>query len=208
MSDFNEAAKEVVFRVLSALANKKAKHVDSDQEYDIDSRIISTTSVVGRYGRYYSANSWDFWDKLEVTMLTVPALRERREDIPLIANQCLKSISDGDQLSFANKAMQLMLTTEWPGNVRQLISVVKQCARLCKTKVISESLLNSRLSNPVFQIPTLSAAHRDFERNYLTEVLKVTNGNVTKASEMAKRNRTEFHRLLKKHKIEAKSFRG
>lgn len=207
MSDFNEANEEVVFRFLTSLVNKKAKPIDSDEEYEIDSRILSTTSVIGRYGRY-SAHSWDFWDKLEISKLTIPALRERREDIPLIANQCLKSIKNGEQLSFANKAMQLMLTAQWPGNVRQLLSVVKQCARLCKTKVISESLVNSRLSNPVFQIPPLSAAHREFERNYLTELLKITNGNVTKASEMAKRNRTEFHRLLKKHKIEAKSFRS
>jgi len=103
--------------------------------------------------------------------------------------------------------MQQMLAAEWPGNVRHLINVVKQCVRLTKTKIISDQLVSSRIGNAVFQVQPLTNAHRDFEREYLTEALKVTNGNVTKAASLAKRNRTEFHRLLKKHKIEAKSFR-
>ena len=207
ISDFNEASDTQIYSFLNCMLNKRAKYVDQDYEYSFECRIIATTSYVGRFGKY-TDDTWDFWDKLEINRLTVPALRDRREDIPLIANQCLSSIESGRELSFANKAVQLMLTTEWPGNVRQLLSVVRQCARLCKTKIISESLVNSRLSNPVYEIQPLSTAHRNFERDYLTVLLKVTNGNVTKASEMARRNRTEFHRLLKKHKIEAKSFRG
>jgi len=206
LADFNEASRELVYKTLTALISKAAKPVDSEEQYSIDVRVIATTSIVGRYGDLGQV-PWDFVNKLDFSTLSVPALRERREDVPLIANQYLASLDLDKELSFANKAMQLMLSAEWPGNVRQLISVVRQCARLCKTKVISESLVNSRLSNPVFQIQPLSNAHRDFERNYLTDVLKATNGNVTKASEMAKRNRTEFHRLLNKHKIEAKSFR-
>ena len=207
ISDFNEADPKLIYQFLHCMVNKKVKYVDQDIEYSFDCRLIATTSFVGRYGKY-TDDTWDFWDKLEISGLTVPALRERREDIPLIANQCLNSMDKNHGFSFANKAIQLMLTTEWPGNVRQLISVVKQCARLCNTKIISESLVNSRLSNPVFKIQPLSTAHRNFERDYLTDLLKATNGNVTKASEMARRNRTEFHRLLKKHKIEAKSFRS
>lgn len=206
LDDFNESSRELVYRTLTALIDNKAKPVDSEEYYDIDVRVIALTSLIGRYGGR-SQSSWSFLSKLDFVLLTVPALRERREDIPLIANKYLSNIDPNQELSFANKAIQLMLKADWPGNVRQLVSVVRQCARLCKTKIISESLVNSRLSNPVFQIQPLSNAHRDFERNYLTDILKATNGNVTKASEMAKRNRTEFHRLLNKHKIEAKSFR-
>lgn len=206
LSDFNEASRSVVAKILTTLDKKRAKPVDSEQAYSIDIRLIATTPLVGRYGRH-RPTSLNFWDKLEIYLLSVPPLRERREDIPLIANQCLLSLDDDKELSFANKSMQLMLAADWPGNARQLISVVRQCARLSTTKVISESLVNSRLSSPIFQIQPLSNAHRDFERNYLTDVLKATNGNVTRASEMAKRNRTEFHRLLKKHKIVAKAFR-
>ena len=206
LDDFNESSRELVYRTLTALIDNKAKPVDSDEHYDIDVRVIALTSLIGRYGGR-NQSSWSFLSKLDFILLTVPALRERREDIPLIANKFLSNIDANQELSFANKAIQLMLKADWPGNVRQLISVVRQCTRLCKTKIISESLVNSRLSNPVFQIQPLSNAHRDFERNYLTDILKATNGNVTKASEMAKRNRTEFHRLLNKHKIEAKSFR-
>ncbi len=206
LSDFSETSRAVVAKILVALEAKQAKPVDSEASYPIDVRFLATTSLVGRYGRH-SAASLNYWDKLEMCLLSVPPLRERREDIPLIVNQCLLSIDKDRELSFANKSIQLMMEADWPGNIRQLISVVRQCARLCTTSVISESLVNSRLSNPVFQIQPMSSAHRDFERSYLTDVLKATNGNVTRAAEMAKRNRTEFHRLLKKHKIDAKSFR-
>ena len=209
LSDFNEASRTLVFQLSTALSAKRAKPVDSDNQYSFDIRLILTTALVGRYGR----NTSRFWDKLGINLLSVPALRQRSEDIPLLANQCLSRFSEDclgiaeGQPSFANKAMQLLLNAEWPGNVRQLNSVVSQCARLCKTKVISESLVNSRLVNPIFQIQSLTKAHRDFERHYVTEVLKVANGNVTKASELAQRNRTEFHRLLNKHRIDAKSYR-
>jgi len=206
LNDFNEANPKLVYKVLTALVDKRAKPVDSEHSFEINVRVIATTSMLGRYGRR-SNRTWDILDKLDISILSVPALRDRREDIPLIANHYLSSFDHGHELSFASKAIQLMLRAEWPGNVRQLVSVVRQCARLCKTKVISESLVNSLLTDPVFHIQPLSNAHRDFERNYLIDALKATSGNVTKASKMAKRNRTEFHRLLKKHKIDAKSFR-
>ncbi|MFT6407264.1 MAG: two-component system response regulator GlrR [Arenicella sp.] len=212
LSDFNEASRTLIFKVLTALVAKHAKPVDSDYQYSFDIRFICSTALVGKYGRN-SRRSWDFWNKLGINLLSVPALRERREDIPLIVNQCLERLDEDNsdksitQLSLANKALQQILSNQWPGNVRQLTSVVRQCARLCRTKVVSAALVKSRLTNPTFQTQSLSSAHRDFERNYVTEVLKATNGNVTLASAMAKRNRTEFHRLLNKHKIEAKSFR-
>lgn len=206
-SDFNEASKQFVQRAMEALDRGSAYPVDSEAQYGFDIRVLTTTSIVGRYGRGHTSEKlWNLGSKLGLAVLTVPSLKERPEDIPHITAYVLNQIEDKN-IQFSNKAMQAMLSADWPGNVRQLINLVKQCVQLSKTKIVSDTLVMSRLSNRAAQIQPLTNAHRDFERDYLTEVLKITNGNVTKAANLAKRNRTEFHRLLNKHKIEAKSFR-
>lgn len=206
LSDFNEAPARLLDRLMNALISGQATPVDSDRPYTVDVRAITTTVEIGQYGPN-SQEIWRLGEKLEITVLSVPSLNERREDIPLLIKHCLDQLEGKSELQFSNKATQQLLAAEWPGNVRQLLNVVKQCARMSKTKIMSEALVNNRLGSPAFRIQPLTTAHRAFERDYLTEILKVTNGNVTRAASMAKRNRTEFHRLLKKHKIEAKSFR-
>lgn len=205
ISNFNDAKPEFLRHLFLAIFEKKAKPVDSDVVYDCDVRPICTTSRVDSYG--YSNLLGSLGEKLGTTILTVPALEDRREDIPLIVADCLANLTEVQDVQFSRKALQVLLAADWPGNVRQLINVARQCAMLSKTRIISATLVHSRLRNQASPIQPLSYAHRDFERNYLTDLLKLTNGNVTKAAEVARRNRTEFHRLLKKHKIEAKTFR-
>jgi len=206
LSDFNESPPTFRHKVLQALVANEACPIDSEVRYPVDVRAMTTTTAADDFSKNDHI-LWDLASELGITGLSVPPLRDRREDIPLIIQHALQEQNKGAELQFSNKAMQQMLAAEWPGNVRHLINVVKQCVRLTKTKIISDQLVSSRIGNAVFQVQPLTNAHRDFEREYLTEALKVTNGNVTKAASLAKRNRTEFHRLLKKHKIEAKSFR-
>ena len=206
LSDFNETPVAFLRRLLLALKNKTAQAIDSETNYPVDVRFIVTSAEVGRYGSN-NQELWDLSNQLNLTVLKVPPLRERREDIPLIVNHCLEKLNVQDDVQFSSQATQQLLAADWPGNVRHLINVVKQCVGLSQTKIISEALVQSRIGSRALQIQPLSNAHREFERGYLTELLKVTHGNVTKAATLAKRNRTEFHRLLKKHKIEAQSFR-
>lgn len=206
VTDYNEAPPSFIRRLLIAVVDKKATPINSNEFYEVDIRGICTATAIGTHGDG-EQDLWDLADRIDMTILQVPPLREHREDIPLLATHTLKTEFPKQELQFSNKAMQALLAAEWPGNVRQLINVVKQCARLTKTKIISDALVNTRLQSPIFRIQPLTSAHRTFERDYLTELLKVTNGNVTQAAALAKRNRTEIHRLLKKHKIEAKSFR-
>ena len=206
VTDFSEAPVPIIKKLLMALISKQATPINSSKAYQVDVRALATTTSIGEYGKG-EKELWDLSAKVDLTQLAVPPLRERREDIPLIANQCLQREFAEQELQFSNKALQLLLSHAWPGNVRQLISVVRQCARLTHTKIISDVLVNSRTDSQLFHIKPLTNAHRDFERDYLSELLKVTNGNVTLAATLAKRNRTEIHRLLSKHKMVAKSFR-
>jgi len=164
VSDFNESRAHFLHRLLKAVIEKKSKPIDSDIEYSCNVRVIATTALVGRYDPSNSS-LWNLASKLDITTLTVPSLEERREDIPLIISHCLSTTCEKPEFQFSNKALQLMLAADWPGNIHQLINVTKQCARLTKTKIISEALVQSRLSNRAKQVQPLSHAHRDFERN-------------------------------------------
>lgn len=206
LNDYNVASSNLLRKVLHAIINKKASPIDSDQTYPSDVLFL-TTSSVSVIGMSTNQTIFDLAENLGMIEVWVPPLRKRREDIPLLIKHALLKHADGKQIQFSNKAMRYLLAANWKGNVRQLINVVTQCAQLSKTKIISEAMVKSRLQSRAYTFEPLTAAHRKFERNYLIEILKVTNGNVTKAADMAKRNRTEFHRLLKKHKIEAKTFR-
>ena len=78
---------------------------------------------------------------------------------------------------------------------------------LTVSPVISESLVNKALRGKTGEISTLADAQSDFERNYLVQILQMTQGNVTQAARLAKRNRTEFYKLLNRHQLEPKVFR-
>lgn len=206
LNDYNEVPTRILQKLLNTLIDRKAYEVDSTRPYPVDVRVLVTTTRFESEINEDSATA-NIAARLGYTELVVPPLRKRREDIPLLIQHTISKHTSQKQIQFSAKGMQHLLAADWPGNVRHLISVITQCVRLSKTKIISEAMVQSRLSSDSYEVETLSTAHRTFERNYLVEALKVTNGNVTKAAGLAKRNRTEFHRLLKKHKIEAKSFR-
>ncbi len=100
-----------------------------------------------------------------------------------------------------------MMTAPWPGNIRQLLNVVEQVAVLSSTPVISEQLVIRALRGKTTRLPPLAEAQQEFEQEYLIRLLQMTEGNVTRAARLAKRNRTELYKLLNKHHLEAAAFR-
>ena len=95
----------------------------------------------------------------------------------------------------------------WPGNIRQLLNVVEQVAVLSVTAVISESLIYKALRGKTGEMIPLAQAQIDFELDYLVRILQMTRGNVTQAARLARRNRTEFYKLLNRHQLEPRIFR-
>ena len=152
----------------------------------------------------------DLYYRLNVVNLKLPTLKQRAEDIPLLARSLLQKSATRHQVKvsrFSDDAMQLLATSNWPGNVRQLVNVVEQCVALTQTPVIAAHLVEQALSSSSQNWPTLTEARDAFEQRYLFKLLKLTDGNVTRAAEMAGRNRTDMHKLMKKHALEAANFR-
>jgi len=152
----------------------------------------------------------DLYYRLDVVSLTLPRLDQRREDIPLLAAHFVQliTVKYGKSITgFAPDALEALATAAWPGNVRQLFNVVEQCCALTSTPLIPQALVQRALRVPTMEALSYAEARQRFERNYLVQLLKLTDGNVADAARIADRNRTEFYRLLQKHDLSPAMFR-
>ena len=197
-------------KLLRALQERQIRPVGSSKHVDIDVRIISATHKDLHKEMEESTFREDLYYRLNVVNLKLPSLKSRSEDIPLLARSLLQQSAQrhGVNVSqFSDDAMQQLVTSSWPGNVRQLVNVVEQCVALTQTPVIPLHLVEQALSATKQSWPTLTEARDAFEQQYLHKLLKMTDGNVTRAAELAGRNRTDMHKLMKKHELNAADFR-
>jgi two-component system response regulator GlrR len=103
--------------------------------------------------------------------------------------------------------MELLVTADWPGNVRQLANIVEQNVALSPAPVISVRLVEKGLGENAGRLPSLAEARDEFVRSYLVQLLQTTGGNVSQASRLAQRNRTEFYKLLSRYDINPHTFK-
>jgi two-component system response regulator GlrR len=222
LDEIGDMSLEFQAKLLRALEEREIRPVGSSQTIPIDVRIICAThqklDKAVEEGRFRE----DLYYRLHVVSLEIPPLRERREDVPLLAHYFLQDSFHSRQHSsqsgvgakvesksrFTPEAMRTLMSASWPGNVRQLRNVVEQCAVLCRAPLIANSFVQRALQHNVGEKITPFAQARDeFEYDYLVDLLQQTGGNVTHAAKLAGRNRSEFYKLLNKHHLEATAFR-
>ncbi|HGA9904220.1 TPA: two-component system response regulator GlrR [Yersinia enterocolitica] len=197
-------------KLLRVLQERKVRPLGSNRDLSIDVRIISATHRDLPKAMAKNEFREDLYYRLNVVNLKIPALHERSEDIPLLANHLLRESAKRHKpfvRSFSTDAMKRLMTASWPGNVRQLVNVIEQCVALTSAPVISEALVEQALEGENTALPTFVEARNQFELNYLRKLLQITKGNVTQAARMAGRNRTEFYKLLSRHELDANDFK-
>jgi len=199
-------------KLLRFLEERKVRPVGSSDSIDVDVRLVAATHVDLEKASESADFREDLYYRLAVVTLDVPALADRREDIALLATHFLNSMIEKNPncqaRSIAPEALNKLLSSPWQGNVRQLRNVIEQVCVLSSTAVISEQMITDALRGKNEAMPALAEAQSTFEREYLVDVLRSTAGNVTAAAKLAKRNRTEFYKLLNKHKLDAALFRS
>ncbi|EWH06316.1 response regulator GlrR [Pseudoalteromonas lipolytica SCSIO 04301] len=193
-------------KLLRVLQEKTIRPVGFQEEIPIDVRIVSATHKNLPEAINNQLFREDLYYRLNVVNLKLPPLCERREDISLLAQHFASVIAkrmNQDEKRFANDAMHALVRYDWPGNIRQLQNVIEQVVALTPGNIIAvqlvESALNSNVSNA--EPLSLNDAKKEFERDYLINTLKMAAGNVAEAAKLAKRNRSDFYKLIKKHNI-------
>lgn len=211
LDEIGDMPKPFQATLLRALQEKKVRAVGSTDDIAVDVRVVSATHV--DLEKAISAGDFreDLFYRLNGVSLSLPALSERREDIPLLANHFLHQLAEdfgADVKGFSPDALSALLNNEWPGNIRQLHNVVGQSVALSTTPLVPLTIIQKALKEESTSLLSFKDARDSFEREYLIRVMQMAAGNVTEAAKHAKRNRTEFYRLLSRHSINASVFKS
>jgi two-component system response regulator GlrR len=197
-------------KLLRVIEAREVRPIGATRSIPIDVRIISATHRDLAREKEAGTFREDLYYRLNVVTLKLPSLDERPEDVALLADTFLKKLAPRygrDKASFAPEALELLVKAKWPGNVRQLYNVVEQSIALCPTEIIPQSFVHQAIQVEMHEMTSFEDARKRFERDYLTRILKLTKGSVTQAARLARRNRTEFYKLLQRHGIEAAVFK-
>jgi two-component system response regulator GlrR len=198
-------------KLLRVLQERVVRQLGSDQGRPVDVRILSATHRDLDAAMLEGQFREDLYYRLNVITLTLPPLSERREDVALLATRFLHALAAKYQKTvsgFAPGALEALTRASWPGNVRQLYNVVEHVCALATAPLVPLTLVQRALRVPSLEVLSYTEAKQRFERNYLVQLLKLTDGNVADAARLAERNRTEFYRLLQKYDLNAAQFRS
>ena len=191
-------------KLLRVLQEKQVRPVGSTAPVPVDVRIISATYRNLEEAVAEERFREDLFYRLNVVSLELPSLDQRKEDIPLLVEYFLGTLSGGDERQvkkISPEAMQVLVDGAWPGNIRQLYNVIENSFALAASSLITEDLLHDALKQHQRKIPSLAEARRQFEQQYLIQLLQTTNGDVLRAARIANRNQSDFTQLLNRHHI-------
>lgn len=211
LDEIGDMPKPIQVKLLRALQEMKVRPVGGTKDETVDVRVISATHTDLERAMREGTFREDLYYRLNVVTFNLPSLSKRPEDIPLLAQHFLRDLANiyGDRVKgFSPEAMESLVNSEWPGNVRQLRNVVEQCVALSSTPLIPVTLVQRAVKDEPTQFMSLQDARDKFEREYLVRLLQMTAGSVSQAAKLAKRNRTEFYRLLGRHGMKAEDFKN
>ena len=209
LDEIGELPLELQPRLLRALESRQTKRVGANEYRSFDARVITATHrdlpKEIRGGRFRE----DLFHRVAVVRATIPPLRARRDDLPILVQQLLKSL--GRELPLGPQTLAQLASYDWPGNIRELRNVVHRAVSLSQgsEEVPSEILAIPQDSPgkdplPGEALPFKEAKERlvhSFENDYLKALLARCSGNVSQAAREAGIDRVYLHRLLKKHDI-------
>ena len=201
-------------KLLRFLQDKVYRPLGSMKMRQADVRVMAAANIDLEEAVRAGKLRPDLYYRLNVIPIVLPPLRERREDIPLLARHFLaryanefdKSIND-----FSLTAMQMLLLYEWPGNVRELEHVIERATVMCERKVIgSEDIQLPRLkpgaTEASFQ-EMKATMIAQFERTYINGLLRAHRGNISKAARAARKDPRALRQLIRKHKIDVRAIK-
>lgn len=187
-------------KLLRVLQERVITRVGGTKEIEIDVRIVSATNANIHESIEKGEFREDLYYRLNTIPVHIPSLRERREEIEPIANHILKDVCkkyELDELEFSNEALNELNSYKWPGNIRELISVVERAAILSDNNVISldDLFLDSRNTNKTKSIDSM-------EKELIKEVLQSVESDKIEAAKILGMSKTVLSKKIEKYSIE------
>jgi two-component system response regulator GlrR len=202
LDEIGEIPLSMQVKLLRAVQEREVREVGSEISTKIDVRIIAATNKDLAEAVKNGSFRNDLYYRISVVPLFIPPLRDRRDDIPLLAQQFLTASAkraNKDLRGFTPAALNRLVTHPWPGNVRELENVVEKAAVMTRQDMITPDLLPSMGTSPDAPLKPLTEAKEEFEKTYLKNVLQLTGGNISRAAQFAGRYRADFYKMLRKY---------
>jgi two-component system response regulator GlrR len=210
LDEIGDMSLSVQAKLLRVLQEKRFYPLGSGRPIEVDVRVIVATNKDLEAEVKNGSFREDLFYRIHVVPIDLPPLRQRKEDIPPLAEHFLREISqrmEKDMKGISAMAMQKLMLYDWPGNVRELENTIEHAVAITQHDVISEEIILPAKDLPAKPLKPLKEAVEDFRKGYLVRLLEFTKGNVSKAAEMAGRYRADFYNLLKKHNLKPEDFK-
>jgi len=204
-------------KILRILQEQTFERVGGHKTISVNVRVLAATNKNLEEEIEQGNFRADLFWRLNVVPITVPSLRERLEDIPILVEDLMQNLVNRGLANkdFSKKALQIMCTHSWPGNVRELRNFVERIAIMCPSDIITEEDISLFLSpsghlpsasQPAgtarpYKIPNFKQAKKSFEKEYLQLKLNENNGNISRTAEQVGMERSHLHKKLKSLEI-------
>ena len=202
-------------KLLRFLQEKEYRPLGSSKIRRADVRVIAASNLDLEEAVSVEKFRRDLFYRLNIISLLIPPLRERREDIPLLAQHFLAKYArefDKQIMKFSCDALNALMVHSWPGNVRELEHTIERAVVLSDRTILEAEDLTISVGRGADPRESLQAAKAKeiarFEKNYIQSLLRICRGNITKAAQVAQKNRRAFWQLIQKYQIDVAQFKS
>ena len=211
LDEISNTSQTFQIKLLRVLQEREIKPVGGTKNIKINVRVIAASNIDLQKAVNDGTFREDLFYRIHVVPIYIPPLRERKDDIPLLATYFMTEFCNAlkkDILEITPAAIQRMTLYDWPGNIRELKNKVEHAVIMANKNIIApgDIFTDSSVIKNFFH--SYKDAKERFEREYLENLMKMSNGNVTTASKMAKRYRADIYKLIKKHNINPDNYKN
>jgi two-component system response regulator GlrR len=212
LDEISEMSPSMQVKMLRALEERSFFPVGAGETVQVNIRIIAASNKPLEEEIKKGTFREDLFYRIHDIPIKLPSLKERKEDIPLLANHFLEKYSremERPMNGFTPAALKKMLAYDWPGNVRELENTI-ECAVAMSDQAqidVDVFLRNPRHTGADESLQSFKTAREAFERRYLVQLLELTLGNISQAAKLAGKYRADLYALLKKYDIDPIDYR-
>ena len=197
-------------KLLRVMQEKEFCPVGGRKTIKMDIRFIATSNKNLKEEMTKGNFREDLFYRIYVIDIQLPPLRERKGDIPVLSHYFLDKLSKDMNkkiTGFSSTALQKLMLHSWPGNVRELQNTIESAVTMANENIIGDDLILPALNAEVNDLKPLKDAKENFEKNYLLQLIELTEGNMAQAARLAGKYRADLYELLKKYDLKPSNFR-
>jgi DNA-binding NtrC family response regulator len=206
LDEIGDISPKLQVDLLRVLQERSFYRVGGSEEVRVDARVIAATHVDLRQAVAEGRFREDLFYRLNVIEIRIPPLRERRDDVPLLARHFLERLShelSKDISDFSESALRLLMDHNWPGNVRELENAVERAMVTCRGRILTDEdftfLAHNGAVKP-WSIP-VGMTLQDMEKQLIIATLQRTDGNIKEAAGILGIDRSTIYEKIKRYEI-------